>query len=233
MRSANKGARTYFDHVPRQWDAIYSHENRLMYAVNRVLRRSIFQRHELTFQKCGEISGANVLDLGCGTGRYSVEFAKRGAARVLGVDFAPAMVEFSRRIAEEMGVSDRCEFVCGDILALKTDQTFEIVTALGLFDYLANPQEVIKRASLLTSNVFLASFPSYGLLGRLQRRVRYGWIRRCDIYHYTRNQLEELFLPNFPVLEILPMRSGYFVAAWKDKSDKQHGLKTLESICAG
>lgn len=215
MHSGNEGARTYFDHVPRQWDAIYSHENRMMYTLNRLLRKGIFERHELTFSKCGEISGASVLDLGCGTGRYSVEFAKRGAGKVLGVDFAPSMIAFSRKMAEEMGVADRCEFVCGDVFTASMDQTFEIVAALGLFDYLADPEQVIKRASSLTSRVFLASFPNYGLLGRLQRRVRYGWIRRCAIYHYTRDQLQELFSPHFSNFEIISITSGYFVTAQK------------------
>ncbi|MBI5251480.1 MAG: methyltransferase domain-containing protein [Desulfomonile tiedjei] len=215
MLSGNEGARTYFDHVPRQWDAIYSHENRLMYALNRLLRKGIFERHELTFGKCGDIPGASVLDLGCGTGRYSVEFARRGASTVLGVDFAPSMVEFSRRIARDMGVADRCEFICGDVLTVPTDQPFDIVAALGLFDYLAEPEQLIKRISCLTSRVFVASFPSYGFLGRLQRRIRYGWIKKCSVHHYSRARLQELFSPSFPSFEIVPITSGFFVAAKK------------------
>lgn len=215
MRLRNEGARTYFDHVPRQWDAIYSHENRVMYAFNRLLRKGIFQRHELTFRKCGEITGATVLDLGCGTGRYSVEFAKRGAARVTGIDFAPSMVAFSQRMASEMGVADRCEFICGDVLTLSLRQTFDIVAALGLFDYLSEPVSVVERISSLTSRVFVASFPSHGFLWGLQRRIRYNWMRGCSIYHYTRDQLEKLLSPHFPSFEIIPISSGLFVAAWK------------------
>jgi cyclopropane fatty-acyl-phospholipid synthase-like methyltransferase len=215
MRLRNEGARTYFDHVPRQWDAIYSHENRVMCAFNRLLRKGIFQRHDLTFRKCGEITGASVLDLGCGTGRYSVEFAKRGAARVIGIDFAPSMVAFSQRMATEMGVADRCEFICGDVLTLSLNQTFDIVAALGLFDYLSEPVSVVERISSLTSRVFVASFPSHGFLWGLQRRIRYNWIRGCSIYHYTQDQLEKLLSPHFPSFEIVPISSGLFVAAWK------------------
>jgi 2-polyprenyl-3-methyl-5-hydroxy-6-metoxy-1,4-benzoquinol methylase len=215
MRSRNEGARTYFDHVPRQWDAIYSHENRVMYALNRLLRKGIFERHELTFEKCGEVSGASVLDLGCGTGRYSVEFAKRGAARVMGIDFAPSMVAFSQRMAREMGVADRCEFVCGDVLTLSLSQTFDIVAALGLFDYLSEPVSVVKRISSLTSRAFVASFPSHGFLWGLQRRIRYNWMRGCSIYHYTQDHLEKLLSPHFPIFEIIPISSGFFVAARK------------------
>lgn len=215
MTSENEGARTYFDRVPRQWDAIYAHENRIMYGVNRLLRKGIFERHELTFRKCGQISGANVLDLGCGTGRFSVEFAKRGAAGVLGVDFAPSMVAFSKQIAGAMGVASRCEFICGDVLTVPLDRTFEIVTALGLFDYLTAPAQVIKRVSGLTGRVFLASFPSHGLLWGLQRKIRYKWIKKCSIYNYSLEQIRDLVSPHFPSFEILHITSGFFLTASK------------------
>jgi predicted RNA methylase len=58
------------------------------------------------------------LDLGCGTGRWSVKLALRGW-RVVGVDVVPAAIEAARRRAEAAGVdaafiegkvtSQRCE----------------------------------------------------------------------------------------------------------------------------
>lgn len=215
MRYKNAGALAYFDCVPRQWDAIYAHENRIRYAMNRILRKGIFERHQLTFEKCGEIEGSSILDLGCGTGRYSVEFAKRGATSVVGVDFAPSMIAFSRSIAEEMGVLDHCEFVCGDLSTLPLDRTFHIVAALGVFDYIGDPAPVIKRISDLTSRTFIASFPSHGLLWGIQRKIRYNWIKKCPIFHYSKDQLADLISPFFSRLEILPIHSGFFIAAIK------------------
>ncbi len=51
----------------------------------------------------GEVQGKHVLDAGCGTGYLSRELARRGA-RVVGVDFAPAMVEIARKRAHEQGL---------------------------------------------------------------------------------------------------------------------------------
>jgi hypothetical protein len=123
-----------------------------------------------------------------------------------------------------MGVADRCEFICGDILTVPLDRSFDIVAALGLFDYLADPEQVIKRVSSLTPGVFVASFPNYGFLGRLQRTIRYEWIKGCSIYHYTRDQVEGLLSPNFSSFEIIPIASGLFVAATRACS--------AEDICA-
>ncbi len=41
-------------------------------------------------------SGANILDVGCGTGRHAIELARRGY-KVTGVDFASAMLEQARK----------------------------------------------------------------------------------------------------------------------------------------
>jgi precorrin-6B methylase 2 len=55
-----------------------------------------------------------VMDLGSGDGRNIIAAAKRGA-RGVGVEFNPDMVELSRRLAQEAGVTDKATFVQGDM----------------------------------------------------------------------------------------------------------------------
>ena len=57
-----------------------------------------------------------VIDLGSGDGRNVIAAAKRGA-RALGVEYNPDMVELSKRRAAEAGVSDKAQFVQGDMYA--------------------------------------------------------------------------------------------------------------------
>jgi SAM-dependent methyltransferase len=54
-----------------------------------------------------------VIDLGSGDGRTVIAAAKLGA-RSLGIEFDPAMVELSKRYAEEAGVSGKAEFIKAD-----------------------------------------------------------------------------------------------------------------------
>lgn len=52
------------------------------------------------------LAGASILDMGCGTGRHSVELAKRGY-KVTGVDISEGMLDQARKKAEEAGLSIR------------------------------------------------------------------------------------------------------------------------------
>lgn len=44
--------------------------------------------------------GKTVLDLGCNLGRICIDAAKRGATRVVGVDFAPDLIDVAKRYAD-------------------------------------------------------------------------------------------------------------------------------------
>src|SRR5262245_12826582 len=80
-----------------RWDLIYA-ENPpwLVRAWDRWARKNVRQRFARTFELCGPLAGASVLDVGCGSGRYLVEAAARGATRIVGVDVAGPMIECAR-----------------------------------------------------------------------------------------------------------------------------------------
>ena len=73
---------------------------------------------EVTVQKMLDIAKVTpqdfVMDLGSGDGRNVIGAAKRGA-NALGVEYNPDMVELSKRLAKEAGVSDKAQFVQGDM----------------------------------------------------------------------------------------------------------------------
>ena len=54
-------------------------------------------------------------DLGCGDGRIVVRAAREFGARGVGIDVNPERIKESTERAREAGVSDRVEFVEGDI----------------------------------------------------------------------------------------------------------------------
>jgi SAM-dependent methyltransferase len=51
----------------------------------------------------GDVSGLDIVDLGCGTGYFSAWLARRGG-RPVGVDVTPAQLETARRLQAETGI---------------------------------------------------------------------------------------------------------------------------------
>jgi 2-polyprenyl-3-methyl-5-hydroxy-6-metoxy-1,4-benzoquinol methylase len=75
---------------------------------------------EVDFLECklGLKAGMAIADLGCGLGRHSIEFARRGY-RVTAVDISPALVEEARRRAGSVGV--RVAFHVSDMGSIGPD----------------------------------------------------------------------------------------------------------------
>ena len=69
-----------------------------------------------------------VIDLGSGDGRNVIAAAKRGAPG-LGVEYNPDMVGLSKRLAAQAGVSDKVQFVEGDMFEADISKA----TVLALF----------------------------------------------------------------------------------------------------
>lgn len=69
-----------------------------------------------------------VMDLGSGDGRNIIAAARRGA-RALGVEYDPALVELSQRLAKDAGVADKASFVQGDMYEADVSRA----TVLALF----------------------------------------------------------------------------------------------------
>lgn len=75
----------------------------------------------------GEVSGLDVLDLGCGTGYFSAWLARRGA-RVTGVDLSPEQLRTARRCQDEFDV--HFDLVEADAEALPlVDRSFDLVVS--------------------------------------------------------------------------------------------------------
>jgi hypothetical protein len=80
-------------------------------------------------EMAGTKSTDYVIDLGSGDGRTVITAAKKFGARALGVEYNPDMVELAKRAAAKEGVSDKAQFIQGDIF--QTD--FSKATVLTLY----------------------------------------------------------------------------------------------------
>jgi SAM-dependent methyltransferase len=87
---------------------------------------------------------ALALDLACGPATFARSLAPR-VARVVGVDFTPAMLAEARRVAGGAGLGN-LEFVCGDGYALPfADRTFDLAFCTYAFHHLLDPVRVLRE----------------------------------------------------------------------------------------
>jgi len=87
--------------------------------------------------------GDRVLDLACGYGRHSLEFARRGC-HVVGVDITEPYVDWANRIAREERLD--AKFIRADIRDVSFDAEFDLVLSMadGAIGYLENDAENLK-----------------------------------------------------------------------------------------
>ncbi|MEV4944588.1 class I SAM-dependent methyltransferase [Streptomyces sp. NPDC053755] len=82
----------------------------------------------------GDVRGKSVLDLASGTGFYSREFMRRGAAEVFGVDISTEMVAVARAFEEREPLGVRYEV--GDVAELRPlDKRFDLAVGVQLLHY--------------------------------------------------------------------------------------------------
>jgi 16S rRNA (guanine966-N2)-methyltransferase len=81
---------------------------------------------EALFSILGDVSGARVLDLYCGTGALGIEALSRGAATAELIDTRPAT---ARRNVEALGLEDRATVVRADAIRYlrRRDARFDLV----------------------------------------------------------------------------------------------------------
>jgi len=181
----------FFDSYAKDFNAIYGNENTLVNAVvNRLFRKSMVVRYERTLAGCTPIAGKSVIDIGCGPGHYSVALASAGAGRVLGVDFAPGMIDIARQRAARAGVTDRCSFELGDFLNVSGDEKFDYAIVMGFMDYIEKPGELVEKVMRVCRGKAFFSFPADGGPLAWQRRLRYR--NRCPLYLYSEPQIRQL-----------------------------------------
>ena len=97
---------------------------------------------ELIAQTLQTQPGEVVIDLGCGSGFFSILAAKQGASRVYAVDIMPQAVALTRRNAKRNGVASRIEAFAGSLF-----EPFPRVQADLIIDDVSGIAEETARAT--------------------------------------------------------------------------------------
>lgn len=89
-----------------------------------------------------------VVDLGCGIGRHTLELARRGI-RSVGIDYSQKQIEHALKTASDQKLNN-CEFVCQDLRTLDQKEKYDL--ALCLYDVIGSfPEENDNRSIIRTA----------------------------------------------------------------------------------
>jgi SAM-dependent methyltransferase len=211
--TAPERVRTRVEDKAQQFDDLYEDERWLV----RTLRPGLFRRRKLAVDTVAAYNAPRVLDVGCGSGRIGEFVLEAGASHYVGVDVSAPMIEMSRARLERF--AGRNELIVDDFLTAPLEGPFEVILAVGLFDYLPEPHRFSRRMFDLTApgGCVVGSFPTWSWLKGPARKVRYEWIGNCPIFNYSRRELELMFgASGFERVEVAsPGHSGYLVRAYR------------------
>ena len=181
-----------FENKAGIWDDIYSGERGALRSFwNRLTRGNIRRRHEFAVEALSPLEGKRILDAGCGSGRSTIDFAERGAAEVVGLDLATAMLAIARKLAAEHDVESQCRFIEGGLLDHETDEPYDGVLALGVFDYLPDMAKHLKHLASLSRGPVVVTFPS---LWAFRAPIRWVWwkLHGVTVRYWTRRGVKAL-----------------------------------------
>jgi 2-polyprenyl-3-methyl-5-hydroxy-6-metoxy-1,4-benzoquinol methylase len=185
--------RDFFSGYAGKWDSLYGKKNRkdpFSIFADSVLRRVIKIRFVKTVEIIKENSCENVLDVGCGSGRYVLEFAREGLD-VHGIDFAKPMLVIAEESLKALALSHRAKLQQLSWQDFDSDKKYDAVVAIGFFDYQEDPSAALEKMVKTSNKVVVASFPKSSGILAIQRRIRYR-IRNCPLWMYSHSDIEDL-----------------------------------------
>lgn len=103
-------------------------------------------------------SEMNVLEIGAGTGRFTLEIAPK-VRRIVAADFSSCMLEQMSKKLQDAGITN-VEQCCGDFMQLDFTEQFDFIVSFSALEYIKDPELFAKIAGLLKpGGQLLFTFP--------------------------------------------------------------------------
>jgi 2-polyprenyl-3-methyl-5-hydroxy-6-metoxy-1,4-benzoquinol methylase len=131
--------------------------------MNEVFTKNTVKEVDFIIEELKLPPGSCILDIGCGTGRHSVELAKRGL-KAAGVDISSGMLREAEKAAKEAGVN--VEWIHADATKFKSKKKYDSAICLceGAFSLLASDDDPIEHDLAILRNISAALKPGSKLI---------------------------------------------------------------------
>jgi len=135
----------------------------------------------------GPVGDKRILEIACGTGRFTSMLAERGAD-IVGLDISGPMLQQGRERAQAAGVADSLEYMRGDAGRLPfPDDHFDIVFAMRFFHLADTPEEFLaEMCRVANEQIFFDTFKQYSA------RTLYNWALPMGSRLYSTGEVRDL-----------------------------------------
>lgn len=144
-------------------------------------KKYFVEPHIPSFAEFGKWSGKKVLEIGCGIGTDSINFARAGAILTV-LEFSEKSLEVCKKRFEVYGLGENVKFLLGDVEKLDDilvfeDNKFDLIYSFGVIHHTPNPEKAFESISKFMSKgtelrVMLYSKISYKLFwAMIENRV--------------------------------------------------------------
>lgn len=209
-----RSVKKYFTEKAFSFDEIYSgSRNPFTEFLNKTLRWDIWARMSMALQRLSRADVRSILDIGCGTGRLTIELSRAGKEAV-GIDFSPKMIAIANAIKARLGIANAA-FICADFAEYIMKRQFDACVALGFFDHAREPLSYLAKISGCTGRTLVATFPRSGTLRAFLRSVRLRMFG-LPVFFYDDEKIRHLMAAaGFQVRELAVVGQLYYVEAQK------------------
>jgi SAM-dependent methyltransferase len=177
------------------------------------------------------LAGASFLDLGSGSGLFSLAAWELGAERILSLDYDPASVATTAALRRRAGEPDTWEVRRGDALdagQMEALGTWDVVYSWGVLHHTGDMWRGLEHACARVApggHLYIAIYNDQGFASRVWLRVK-----------KTYNRLPRAVRPAFVMLAMLPMelrslvaslvrlRPGRYFGRWRAKGEYERGM---------
>lgn len=193
MTKTSKQVEAHFHKTYREFDSFYEEKKNIFSRIiDEIFRRSMRLRFEKVIAGAAPYENASVLDVGCGTGRYSIVLALKGIQKAVGIDFARNMIDEAGSQARRLKVENICRFMKADFMEFDKGETFDHVFAVGVLDYIEHPVPFVRKMVQTAKKKVMISFPMAGGLIQRLRRFKFEKIQKCPLYLYTEKDVQRI-----------------------------------------
>lgn len=148
-------------------------------------RKYLVEPHIPRFAEFSRWNGKRVLEIGCGIGTDTINFARAGA-QVTAVELSAKSLEIAKKRAEVFGLQDKITFYQGDAEHLTEFVPvipYDLVYSFGVIHHTPHPEKVIEQ---------VRNYVQPGSTIKLMLYYRYSWKVLWILLTYGRGQFWRL-----------------------------------------